>query len=602
MAAALPTLNRDTKTGRIGELTVSRLVHEVFAAQAARTPDAVAVRSDDAALTYRELDERANRLAHHLVALGVTPGAPVAVLLERSAQVVVALLATLKAGGAYLPVHSGHPADRRQRIVAQSGAEVLLTDVAMTRRGLPDVARTVLVASDPAVAEAPATPPAVAVGEDDLAYVMYTSGSTGQPKGVAVRHGGTVDLVLDRCWDTGNHERVSMIAPIAFDVSLYEILVPLLRGGSVAVFPDGPFDIGRLREHITEHGITALHLTAGLFRVVAEEAPDTFAAVREVLTGGDVIAPGAVDRVLRACPDLVVRALYGTTEATVFSTHAELAAPYRAGITVGSGRVFDGVELYVLDERLDPVPPGAVGELYVAGRGLAKGYLGRPDLTAEAFVANPFRDGDERMYRTGDLARLSADGELEFAGRATDLVKILGFRVELAEIESVLAGFPGLAHVAVVAHEVGADTRLAAYVVPEAGEPDLAALRTHVREALPGYMVPAAFTVIDRLPLTANGKLDRSALPVPEFRGEAVYRAPANPTEEVICRIFAQVLGLSEIGAEDDFFDLGGHSLLAMRLLNRIRAELGVEIQIRTLFNAPTVAGLAEVVAVERAA
>lgn len=581
---------------------MSRLVHEVFAAQAARTPDAVAVRSQEATFTYREVDERANKLAHHLLALGVEPGAPVAVLLERSAEVVVALLATLKAGGAYLPVHAGYPVDRQRWIVAQSGARILLTDGAMTGRGLPEVARTVLVANDPAVAAAPPTPPGVAVGEADLAYVMYTSGSTGHPKGVAVRHGGMVDLALDHCWDTGNHERVSMVAPIAFDVSLYEILVPLLRGGCVVVFPDGPFDIDRLRAHLTEHGITALHLTAGLFRVVADEAPEVFATVREVLTGGDVIPPGQVDRVLRTCPDLVVRALYGTTEATVFSSHAALTAPYRAGITVSAGRVFDGVELHVLDERLDPVPPGAVGELYLAGRGLAKGYLGRPDLTAEAFVANPFHDDGERMYRTGDLARLSADGELEFAGRATDLVKILGFRVELAEIESVLTGFPGLAHATVVADEVGADTRLAAYVVPDGDEPDLTALREHVRAALPGYMVPAAFTVIDRLPLTANGKLDRSALPAPEFRGEATYRAPANHTEEVICRIFAQVLGLPEVGAEDDFFDLGGHSLLAMRLLNRVRAELGVEVPIRTLFNTPTVAGLAELVAVGRAA
>jgi acyl-coenzyme A synthetase/AMP-(fatty) acid ligase/aryl carrier-like protein len=299
----------------------------------------------------------------------------------------------------------------------------------------------------------------------------------------------------------------------------------------------------------------------------------------------------------------VVRALYGTTEATVFSTHAPLTAPYQAGTTVTSGHAMAGVDLHVLDERLDPVPPGAVGELYLAGRGIAKGYLGRPDLTAEGFVASPFGGDGERMYRTGDLARLSADGELEFTGRASDLVKILGFRVELAEIESVLSSFPGLSHVAVVAREVGpSDTRLAAYVVPEAGEPNLTALRDHVREALPEYMVPAAFTVIERLPLTANGKLDRAALPEPEFKSESSYRPPSNPTEEVICQVFGQVLGLTEVGVEDNFFDLGGHSLLAMRLLNRIRAELGVEVQIRTLFNTPTVAGIAEVVAAERAA
>jgi acyl-coenzyme A synthetase/AMP-(fatty) acid ligase/acyl carrier protein len=368
----------------------------------------------------------------------------------------------------------------------------------------------------------------------------------------------------------------------------------------VVVAPEGRLDVGTLRRLIAEDGITGLHVTAGLFRVVADEAPDTFAGVREVLTGGDVIAPGAVARVLQACPDTVVRALYGATEATVFSTSSPMTAPYRAGSTVAVGRAMDGVVLHVLDERLDPVPAGTVGELYIAGVGVARGYLGRADLTAERFVANPFDGAGERMYRTGDLVRRSVDGVVEFVGRAGDLVKILGFRVELAEIEAVLATYPGIADAAVVAREVEAgERRLVAYVVPDGDAPDVldvTALRAHVRDALPEYMVPAAFVVIDELPLTANGKVDRAALPLPTFESGSGYRAPQGPTEQILCEVFAEVLGVDQVGVEDSFFDLGGHSLLAMRLLNRIRAELGVELPISALFDTPTVAGLARAI------
>jgi amino acid adenylation domain-containing protein len=583
---------------------VSRLVHDIFATQAARTPDAVAVTADDVSLTYRDLDSRANKLANRLVSLGVAPGDRVAVLLDRSPEAVVALLAAMKAGGAYLPVHTGYPADRRQWIVTHAGARVLLTDEAHVAEGVPEAPETIVAATDDAVAAAPGTAPDVGtVTADDVAYVMYTSGSTGEPKGVAVRHGGAVDFVTDPCWDTGRHECVPLLAPTAFGPSIYEILVPLVHGGRVVVVKDGGKDIAGLRALIERQGITSLHLTAGWFRVVAEEAPETFANVSEVLTGGDVIAPGAVARALEACPDLVVRSLYGSTEAIHFSTTAALTHPYSGGTTVSSGSAMAGVELHVLDERLDPVPPGSAGELYIAGRRLAKGYFGSPDLTAEKFVANPYGGDGERMYRTGDLVRRSVDDEIEFIGRVDSLVKILGFRIELSEVEGAVAGFPGLSHVAVVAHQLGpGDTRLAAYVVPDGGQPDLAALRGHVRDLLPEYMVPAAFVVIDRLPLTANGKVDRSALPEPEFGGGATYRAPENPTEEALCEFFRQVLAVPEVGVEDSFFDLGGHSLLAMRLIKRIHKEMGVQIEIRALFNSPTVAGLAEVVAAQQAA
>jgi amino acid adenylation domain-containing protein len=578
------------------ELQRSSSIPGRFAEQAGRTPDAIAVSAGPVRLTYRELDERANQVAHRLRGLGVRAETPVAVLMQRSIDVVVAILGILKAGGCYLPLHDTYPAERKQWIIDQSGTPVLLTDEPMRAAGLPGGPRVVVVGADAELRVEPTTDPGVAVQPGELAYVIYTSGSTGHPKGVAVAHHDVLGLALDTCWDTGRHERVLMVAPYAFNVSTYEIWVPLLHGGQIVVAPPGDQDIETLGRLIATERITGVHLTAGLFRVVAEEAPQCLAGVREVLTGGDVIAPAAVQRVLDACPGIVVRAMYGATEATLFSTNAPMAAPYAAGSTVPVGRAMDDITLHVLDDRLAPVPADVVGELYIAGRGVARGYFGRPDLTAERFVANPFGAPGERMYRTGDLVRVNDDGLLEFVGRANDQVKILGFRVELAEVESVLAGHSGLAHVAVVARENRSrEKRLVAYVVAESGgtELDTAALRAHAKEALPEYMVPAAFVQVDGLPLTPNGKLDRRALPEPDFDGVSTYRAPLDATQEVLCSIFAEVLEVPRVGIDDSFFDLGGQSLLAMRLISRIRSVLNVDLPISVLFDAPTVAGLA---------
>ncbi|MFI7107313.1 amino acid adenylation domain-containing protein [Nonomuraea sp. NPDC050227] len=570
-------------------------VHGHVAEQARRTPDAVAVSAGPVRLTYRELDERANRLAHRLRGLGAGPETPVAVLMERSAELVVTLLAILKTGGCYLPVHSAYPADRRQWIVDSSGTPVLVADRAKAAAGLPSAPATLLADDDPATAAQPATAPDVAAGPDDLAYVIYTSGSTGHPKGVAVTHWDVLGLALDPCWDTGAHERVLMVAPYAFNVSTYELWVPLLHGGTIVVAPPGEPDLDTLRRLIREERITGLHLTAGLFRVVAEEGADCLAGVREVLTGGDVIVPAAVRQVLAACPGTTVRAMYGATEVTLFSTHAPLTAGTELGTTVPVGGPMRDVRLYVLDDRLSPVPGDLEGELYIAGRGVARGYYGRPDLTAERFVADPFGGPGERMYRTGDLVRRNDDGQIEFIGRAGDQVKILGFRVELAEVEAVLAGYPGLAHVAVVAGQSRqGDKRLVAYVVPAAEAPDPAALRAHVRTSLPDYMVPTAFVVLDALPLTANGKVDRAALPDPDTEPGSAYRAPQNPRQEVLCTVFAEVFGVERVGVDDSIFDLDVQSLLAMRLVSRIRAALGVNLSIGDLFDAATVAGLDE--------
>jgi amino acid adenylation domain-containing protein len=563
-----------------------------FAEQVRQRPDAVAVTGAGERLTYAELDERSDRLAARLHALGVGPEDPVAVLMERSVALVVAILATVKAGGCYLPLHADYPPDRLQWIMDRAGRPVLLADRVTAGRGLPRGGPVVLAdEADPGTdADGPA--PDVAVQPDQLAYVIHTSGSTGHPKGVAVTHRDVLDLALDPIWDSGRHERVLMIAPYAFNVSTYELWVPLLHGGTIVVAPPG-IDVATLRRLLVAEGITGVHLTAGLFRVVAEEAPDALAGVREVLTGGDVIAPPAVRRVLETNPDLVVRGMYGATEGTLFSTHEPMTRGWTGPDGVPIGRPMDGVRLHVLDERLAEVPPGVAGELYLAGRGVARGYLDSADLTAERFVADPFGGPGDRMYRTGDMVRIE-DGELRFAGRTSDQVKILGFRVELAEVQSVLERWPGLAHAVVVARESATgEKRLVAYVVPET-EVDLGDLRAHTRNLLPEYMVPSAFVVLDALPLTTNGKLDRRALPEPDYDGQSTYRAPRTPAEQALCDLYIDVLGVSEVGIDDSFFDLSGQSLLAMRLISRIATELGVDVPISVLFDAPTVAGLAE--------
>ena len=571
----------------------SNSVQERFAQVGARTPDAIAVSSPAEAVTYAELDERANRIARRLLGLGVRPEDPVMVLQERSVEMVASILAIVKAGALYLPLHSAYPQQRLQWIADSVGKPVLLADAIMRERGLPEVPTVVFVDSDAEQHALPGTDPKIKVGPDHLVHVLYTSGSTGDPMGVAVTHRGVLGLALDSCWDGGGQERILMLAPYAFGVSTYELWVPLLRGGHLVLAPPGRLDVGTLRRLITEHQITAVHVTAGLFRVVADEAPGCFAGVREVLTGGDVISAKAVQQVLEACPDTVVRATYGATEMSSFITNSPMRAPYSMGPTVPVGRGMDSTRLHVLDEQLSPLPTGEVGDLYVAGDRLARGYYLRADVTAERFVADPFAGAGQRMYRTGDQVRMRQDGLIEFVGRSGDQVKIRGYRVELAEVESVLARYPGLAHAVVVAREVtGGEKRLIAYFVAEAGQVDVGRLRAHAAELLPEYMVPSAFMTLGSLPLTPNGKVDRKALPEPVLEGLSAYRAPQTARQEVLCSLFAEVLGVPSVGVDDSFFDLHGESLMAMRLISAIQACLGVELLMSDIFDAPTVAEL----------
>ncbi|MFD8376282.1 amino acid adenylation domain-containing protein [Streptomyces sp. NPDC059688] len=574
--------------------TPAAALPQLFAEQAARTPDAVALSHGTQRLTYAELDRRANRLANRLIAEGVRPGSRVALFQERSPEAVVAILAVVKAGAVYVPLDTRYPKDRIDLVVRMSGARVFLTDRDLTGFELPDGARALSV-TDPA-GSAPDTAPEVTVHPDQLAYVMFTSGSTGVPKGVAVTHRNVTELAADNRFTGGAHRRVLLHSPLAFDATTYELWVPLLSGGTLVVAPPGLLDTAALTRVLTEEAITGLWLTVGLFRLVAEEDPAAFAGLREVWTGGDVVPPEAVRRVMDVCPGLQVVNGYGPTETTTFATSHLLHRPFDYPGALPIGRPLDNTRLYVLDEHLELVAPGVPGELYIAGTGLAQGYLDRPALTAERFVADPYGPAGSRMYRTGDLVRWSRDGEIEYLGRADQQVKLRGFRIEPGEIESALAAHASVAQAAVIVREDRpGDKRLVAYVVGNGDTPvDLDALHAHASERLPDYMVPAAFMPLDALPLTVNGKIDKRALPQPPVSAGSGGRAPRNPREEVLCGLFAEVLGLPSVSVDDDFFRLGGHSLLATRLVSRIRTVLGAELPVPALFENPNVARLAE--------
>ncbi|MEU7187240.1 amino acid adenylation domain-containing protein [Streptomyces sp. NPDC039022] len=580
-------------------------VPELFAARVAAAPDAVAVTDGRQSVQFGELDTASDRLAAYLRGLGAGRGDRVAVVLERSAGLLTSLLAVWKAGAAYVPVDAGYPAERITFLLADSGPALVLCAEA-TRAAVPaELAGQTVVLDDPkvrtAVAEAPAGEPRPPLHPQDLAYVMYTSGSTGVPKGVGVPHGSVAALAGDRGWALGPDDAVLMHAPHAFDASLFEIWVPLVSGARVAVAAAGAVDAQRVREAVAA-GVTAVHLTAGSFRVAAQEDPECFAGLREVLTGGDVVPAGVVARVRAACPEVSVRHLYGPTETTLSATWHRLRPGGPTPDVLPIGRPLANRQAYVLDAFLQPVPPGVAGELYLAGTGLARGYLDRPGATAERFTANPFGPGG-RMYRTGDLARWTPDGELVFAGRADAQVKVRGYRIEPGEIETVLAAAPGVAQAAVVAREDRpGERRLVGYVVAAGGgkdgtdgsAPDGQALREHLARVLPEYMVPAAVLVLDALPVTANGKVDRKALPAPGFAGKAAGRAPRTAAEDILCGLFAELLGLERVGAEDGFFQLGGDSIMSMQLATRARRE-GVVFSAQDVFEQETPGALAAV-------
>ncbi|MFD8430174.1 amino acid adenylation domain-containing protein [Streptomyces coelicoflavus] len=571
---------------------------DAVARHVAERPDAPAVTFRGTTLSYAELDARANRFAHALLARGVAPEARVGVLMERSDTLAVTLLGIVKAGCGYVPLAPANPDERLEWLLDQVQAPLLVVDEACRERAEGLDLRAELVDAGADVSHLPATAPATRVDPRRLAYLMFTSGSSGLPKGVAICHGDIVQLAADRCWD-GVTDRVPLHSPHAWDASILEFWVPLVRGGEVLIVPPGDLDVSDLRTLIADSGITSLFLTAGLFRVLGQEIPEAFAALRQVATGGDVVSGTAVRRILEHAPHLRVVNAYGPTEVTVMalSHRVDPDALDPRSHSVPIGRSLDAMRHYVLDDALRPVPPGVTGELYAAGAGLARCYWNRPDLTSDRFVADPYGAPGTRMYRTGDLARWTAAGTVEFAGRADEQVKLRGFRIELGEIESALAAGPGVTACAVVVREDRpGDKRLVAYTVAGPGY-DRVELGARLGRTLPDYMVPAAIVELTELPLTAIGKLDRKALPAPEF-GSAGGRTARNTEEEILVRLFAQVLGLppESVDADSAFFDLGGDSIMAIQLVSAARRE-GLAITGADVFTHRTVAELARAAA-----
>jgi amino acid adenylation domain-containing protein len=563
---------------------------DLFEQQAVHTPHTTAVISAGAELTYGQLNAQANRLARHLISLGAGPEHLVAIAMPRSPEMIVALLAVLKSGAAYVPVDPDHPPDRIAFMLTDTQAAIVLTTSGLAG-SLPGAATPVIL-DDPALAQVISRYPASDVADVERhgllrpahpAYVIYTSGSTGRPKGVMITHASLVNY-LARTRQTYRYLAgpTLLISPVSFDGSVSALYGCLLSGGQLCL---GAADEELPALAARAGGFTFLKVAPSHLPLLAR-LPECCAPAGQMMVGGEAVPAALLREWRQRHPGLALINQYGPTEATVGCLDYQMSPDDPVPGVVPIGRPLWNTRAFVLDEYLRLVPPGVAGELYLAGGQLARGYLGRPGLTAERFVACPFGTGGERMYRTGDRARWSADGQIEYLGRVDDQVKIRGFRIELGEVQAVLAGLAGVGQAAVAVREdQPGDKRLVGYVVPDPGaELEPAVLRQACGRVLPGYMVPSAVVVLDALPLNANGKLDRRALPAPEYAAGG-GRAPANPREQALCELFAQVLGLDRVGVEDSFFDLGGHSLLAAVLVARLADRLGVKVSLRTFMS-----------------
>ncbi|MFJ5839182.1 amino acid adenylation domain-containing protein [Streptomyces shenzhenensis] len=591
---------------------------DMFTAQVARTPDAIAITGDGPALTYAELDARSNQLARLLISQGAGPESLVAVLMDRSTELITTLLAILKTGAAYVPIDPTYPNDRIAYTLTNAAPTTAITTRALRQLSGTTVADgpepVWIVVDDPEVRSTltELSPDAITDGDrrspllpGHPAYVLYTSGSTGRPKGVIVEHSGVVNLLewMQKEYGLTSEDRVLLKTPLVSSPSVWETFWPLVEGARVVVAdPGGHRDPDYLARLIRRERVTITHFVPSMLEVFLQDpAAANCIDLRVVFVGGEALRPELCER-FKTVLDVPLHNHYGSTESTIDVAVWEYDSAVDRDV-VPIGHPIANTRCYVLDGAFRPVPPGVAGELFVAGMQVARGYLGRPGLTAERFVACPFGAAGERMYRTGDMARWTPDGVLEFLGRADDQVKIRGFRVEPGEIQSVLASHESVRQAAVVVREgIPGDRRLIGYVVPTADPeqetvpPEHTAvgrtLREYLRDRLPDHMVPAAVVVVDRMPLNTNGKLDRQALPAPEYAPSEQGRGPSTVREEVLCAAFADILGLASVTVTDSFFDLGGHSLLAVKLVERLRRQ-GITVDVRTLFTEPTVARLA---------
>ena len=580
-----------------------RCVHELFEEQASRTPKAIALEYEGQTLTYEELNWRANQLGHYSRKLGVGPEVRVGICVERSLEMVIGLLGILKAGGTYVPLDPDYPPERLQFMAEDAQVAVLLTEKKfrdlLWTSGAPEI---YLEEQWGEIAQQSKAEVGVLLDPRYLAYVIFTSGSTGRPKGVGVEHRSIVRLVKETNYVKVKQEDVLLqMAPVSFDAATFEIWGSLLNGCRLVLYPAGMPSLEELGAVVEKSGVTVLWLTAGLFHQMVDTQVKRLQGVRQLLAGGDVLSTAHVGRALAELGQTCLINGYGPTENTTFSCCHRMSGEDKSALweTVPIGRPITNSQAYVLDEemRYEPMPVGIAGELYVGGEGLARGYMNRPELTAEKFVPNPFSErGGERLYRTGDRVRWRGDGSLEFAGRLDDQVKLRGYRIELGEIEAVLRGMAGVKDaVVVMRQEAEGDKRLVAYLVMDGEEEERqVAWRGYLGAKLPEYMVPSHFVVLEALPLTANGKLDRKALPAPvvDAAGTREEREPESPAEQIVAAMFGEVLGVEKVGAEGNFFELGGHSLLATQVISRVRKVFEVELALRVLFENPTVRGM----------
>lgn len=578
-------------------------LHIQIERQAEKTPDALAVEYEDQKLTYAELNRRANQLARHLVALGTALDVPVGVCMERSLDMVIALLAILKAGAAYLPLDPDHPPDRLAYILRHSGTEKVITQSAFAAI-LPEgcALRICLDREWPNISNSKTGNLSVGCAPENAMYVLYTSGSTGTPKGVVVPHSALCNHMdwMRQTFQMDATIRVLQKTPFGFDASVWEFYAPLLHGGALVMArPAGHQDSSYLVRTVKEKAITMLQVVPSMLKLLVHEPEfSQCSSLRWLFSGGEALTDDLAREVTTKLPIPLVN-LYGPTEATIDTTYWMSHTSH--GSKVSLGRPISNAQLYVLDDAGRPMPAGVAGELYIGGDGVARGYLNLPELTAERFLPDPFGvKGGARIYRTGDQVRWREDGNLEFLGRLDHQIKLAGYRIELGEIETILQRYPGVEHAAVIVHQdVAGEKRLTGYIVKTAGNEvlSISEVRDYLRLRVPEYMIPSTLMILDKMPLTNSGKIDRNKLPAPETGVHSCpYVAPASEIEKHLCDIWSKVLGVERVGVNDSFFELGGHSILAIQIIRRTNQAFKVNLPMRSIFQESTVSGLAVLV------